>query len=156
MKKYRLCGILFHLTLKGGGVEMLKELLTLNFKFSESHLVFPRITTNILIFLGALILISNIYKKYKAGTLTQFRFKFFKEGFDKFKFFGTMGLLVGYVLMLERIGFLTSSIVFVFLATMLFYGNLQKKTIIISIVNSLATSYIIWFIFGKLINITLP
>lgn len=135
---------------------MIKDLLTIEIKFSESHLLFPAITRTILIILGCIILIKFLFKKYRTGTFKEFKFQFFEEGYDKLKLFGTIFLLGGYVVMLKKLGFLPATIAFVFLSSLLFIGDLKPKTLLISIANSLVTSYFFWFIFGRLINITLP
>ena len=42
---------------------MLKDLLTLEIKFSESHLFFPKVIFTILIILGIGIIIENLLKR---------------------------------------------------------------------------------------------
>lgn len=134
---------------------VLKDLLTIEIKYSEYHLIFPKIILTILIILFAIILLTNIRKRIKEGDFT-FKPKFFKKDYDKLKFFGTIVLLIGYVSMLEIIGFLIASILFIFLIMILFIGNFERKTIIVSIANSVTTSVIIWYLFGTVFNITLP
>jgi putative tricarboxylic transport membrane protein len=137
-------------------VKRLKDFLTLDFKFSESHTVFPKIILSLLIILLVLIVISNVIKRVKAGKLKEFNFKFFVDNYDKLKFYGTIALLLGYGLLLEPIGFLPSSILFIFLIMLLYIGNLKRKAIILSLTNSIITSVVIWFLFGKMFDITLP
>ncbi|SEM53530.1 Tripartite tricarboxylate transporter TctB family protein [Mesobacillus persicus] len=134
----------------------MKELLTIDIKYDEYHIIFPRIIMGILILLVVLMLIKALIKRLKDGSLTQFKFKFFEENFDKLKLFGTIGLIVVYVFFLEIIGFIASSIVFMFLLTILLKGNFQRKTIVISVINSVTTSILVWFFFGYLFDITLP
>ncbi len=134
----------------------MKDLLTVELKFSEYHTIFPKIMLTILIFLAVLMLLLNIVKRIKKGTLTAFRFQFFIDNYDKLKFYGTVVLLIAYALVLERIGFLPASILFMFLITLLFIGNIKKKSIVVSLANSLATSLVIWYLFGQLFDITLP
>lgn len=128
---------------------MLKDLLTVEIKFSESHLVFPRIILTILIILGSIIIIKNLIRRYKEGKLTDFKFKFFIDGYDKLKFYGTLVSLIGYVFLLQAIGFLIATIIFVFTTNILFIGNLNRRTLIVSTINSLATSFIFWFILAN-------
>ncbi|MGM0903540.1 MAG: tripartite tricarboxylate transporter TctB family protein [Bacillota bacterium] len=134
----------------------MKELLTIDIKYDEYHIIFPKIIMGILILLVVLMLIKALVKKVRDGSLTQFKFKFFEENFDKLKLFGTIGLIVVYVFFLEIIGFIASSIVFMFLLTILLRGNFQRNTIVISVINSVTTSVLVWFFFGYLFDITLP
>lgn len=135
---------------------MIGDLFKLKIKYSESHLFFPRVTLFILICLGCIIIINNMIKIYKNKKALEIKLKIFDENYDKIKFYGTIITLFIYILLLEKVGFLISTIAYIFTATLLFKGNMIPKTIIISIISSLSTSFIIWYIFGYLINITLP
>ncbi|SEA78640.1 Tripartite tricarboxylate transporter TctB family protein [Thalassobacillus cyri] len=134
----------------------MNDFLTLEFKFSESHTVFPKIVLSILVMLLILIVINQVIQRYKDGKLTDFNFKFFTGNYDKLKFYGTVALLIGYGLTLELLGFLLSSILFMFLIMLLYIGNLKRKAILLSLANSILTSFIIWFVFGQMFDITLP
>jgi putative tricarboxylic transport membrane protein len=134
---------------------VLKDLLTLEIKYSEYHLVFPRIILAILILLLVVMLAMNIRKRIQEKNF-KFQLKFFKPNYDKLKFFGTIVLLILYVFALETIGFLAASILFMFIIMLLFYGDFKRKTIIVSIANAVTTSVIIWYLFGTVFNITLP
>ncbi|WP_102347742.1 tripartite tricarboxylate transporter TctB family protein [Bacillus sp. Marseille-P3661] len=133
----------------------MKDLLTIEMTYSEYHLIFPKIISTILIFLLILIVLTNVRKRIKQGKF-KFQPRFFKEDYDKLKFFGTIVLLIVYVSSLEIIGFLAASILFMFLIMLLFIGNFKRKTIIVSIANSVTTSVVIWYLFGTVFNITLP
>ncbi|MEW9110147.1 tripartite tricarboxylate transporter TctB family protein [Cytobacillus gottheilii] len=133
----------------------MKDLLTIDMTFSEYHLIFPRIVLGILVILLIVLLLTHLAKRLKDRNFT-FKPKFFKEGYDKKKFFGTIILLVSYVFLLEIIGFLASSILFMFLIMLLFIGNMKRKSIIFSVLNSVVTSFAIWYLFGTVFNITLP
>lgn len=113
---------------------------------------------SILIFLGIIIIVTNVIKRVKSGNLKsyKFKFKFFVDDLDKGKLFGTAALLIIYAATLERIGFIAASVIFMFLITLLYYGDIRKKSILISISNSLATTIIVWYVFGQLFDITLP
>lgn len=135
---------------------IMKEFLTIDIKYDEYHIIFPRIIIGILVVLVVLMLLKYLIKKWKEGNLTKFKFKFFEENYDKWKFFGTIGLLVVYVTVLEIVGFIASSIIFMFLLTILLRGNFQRNTLVISLINSVTTSVLVWFFFGYLFDITLP
>lgn len=134
----------------------MKDLLTLEITFSESHTVFPKIVLSILILLLILITVNKIRERAKEGRLLKFNFKFFIDNYDKLKFYGTVFLLAAYGLTLEPLGFLLSSIIFIFLIMLLYIGNLKRKSILISLSNSLVTSFVIWILFGRIFDITLP
>ncbi|WP_160807576.1 tripartite tricarboxylate transporter TctB family protein [Virgibacillus salexigens] len=134
----------------------MKGLLTVELKFSEYHTIFPNIMLTILIFLAVLMLFLNVIRRIKEGRLREFHFQFFVDNYDKLKFFGTLVLLIAYAFVLESIGFLLATILFMFLISLLFIGDIKKKSIFVSLTNSLSTSLIIWYLFGQLFDITLP
>jgi putative tricarboxylic transport membrane protein len=137
-------------------VRPLKDLLTVELKFSEYHTIFPKIMLTILIFLAVLMLLLNIFKRMKEGRMKEFHFQFFVDNYDKLKFYGTLVLLIAYGFVLELVGFLPASILFMFLISLLFIGNVKKKSVVVSLANSLATTFAIWYLFGQLFDITLP
>ncbi|CDQ41285.1 MULTISPECIES: tripartite tricarboxylate transporter TctB family protein [Virgibacillus] len=134
----------------------MKGLLTVELKFSEYHTIFPNIMLTILIFLAVLMLFLNVIRRIKERRLREFHFQFFVDNYDKLKFFGTLVLLIAYAFVLESIGFLLATILFMFLISLLFIGDIKKKSIFVSLTNSLSTSLIIWYLFGQLFDITLP
>lgn len=134
----------------------MKDFFTIEMTYSNYHLIFPRIIIGILIAIGAVLLITNLVKRWKEGALTRFRFKFFMDYYDKVKFYGTILLLIMYAVTMTWIGFVPSSILFMILITLLYIGNIHKKSIVVSITNSLATTIVIWYVFGQLFDITLP
>ncbi|WP_200411686.1 tripartite tricarboxylate transporter TctB family protein [Virgibacillus salexigens] len=134
----------------------LKGLLTVELKFSEYHTIFPNIMLTILIFLAVLMLFLNVIRRIKERRLREFHFQFFVDNYDKLKFFGTLVLIIAYAFVLESIGFLLATILFMFLISLLFIGDIKKKSIFVSLTNSLSTSLIIWYLFGQLFDITLP
>ncbi|MGY4691092.1 tripartite tricarboxylate transporter TctB family protein [Salibacterium sp. K-3] len=134
----------------------MKDLFTIELQFSENHLIFPRIILTILIVLGVLLVLQTIIQKVKSGRLKKWDFTFFEKNYDKLKFYGTIVLLLAYGLSLEALGFVASSIIFMFLITLLFLGHVKGKAILISLINSVATTIIIWFVFGQMFDITLP
>jgi hypothetical protein len=101
-------------------------------------------------------------------------YRFFVENWDKFRLLGTLILLVAYFPAMELIGFLPASILFVFLFNVLFCGvkqlasipvafktrkfwsNPDFKSLLISLIISVVSSVLVWFIFGQVFKITLP
>ncbi|WP_425542219.1 tripartite tricarboxylate transporter TctB family protein [Salinibacillus aidingensis] len=134
----------------------MSDLLSLEITFSESHTIFPKIVLSILITLLILIIVRRIVTRIKEGKSKKFNFNFFIDNYDKPKFYGTIILLLGYGIIMEPIGFLLSSILFMFLIMLLFIGDLKRKSILLSLANSIITSVFIWFLFGQMFNITLP
>ena len=81
--------------------------------------------------------------------------KFFREGCDHRKLWGTLVLFAGYLWCLNIVGFTVTSIVFVFLFNVLYAGT-EKKSLILSVALSVASALIISVLFGVVFNITLP
>jgi len=105
---------------------------TINYKPSTSHWLFPPIIMGILAILLAAIIIIRIVKsiKEKKPFLELKGARFFVPDWDKVRFLGTLILLVLYIISMEKIGFLPSSIVFVFLFNVLFAGLGQLKELV--------------------------
>ncbi|WP_138418058.1 tripartite tricarboxylate transporter TctB family protein [Aquibacillus sediminis] len=132
-----------------------KEFFTIEMSYSTYHLVFPRIIMFILIVMGSFLLIRTLVKKSKDRENSA-PFKFFTNHYDRVKFYGTIILLTTYAAVLQHIGFVLTSIIFMILLTLLFIGNLRKKSILVSITNGLTTTIVVWYVFGQLFDITLP
>lgn len=128
-----------------------------SYQYSTSHLFFPKIIITLLVVLGLIILVPKALAAAKAGKAGGGeKYHFFVENYDKLKLFGTVGLMVLYVLALDLVGFLPASILFVFLFNVLFCGTLEKKSLAVSAVISVVFPVAVWLIFGKLFNVTLP
>ncbi|SEI01204.1 Tripartite tricarboxylate transporter TctB family protein [Halobacillus karajensis] len=134
----------------------MEDLLTVELSFSEYHLIFPRIVITILLILGAIIVFRYFYKRMKLGSSKKRDFSFFIATYDKTKLFGSAILLFLYPFMMERLGFLISTIGLMFFMTLLFIGKIKKTALFTSLTNALATTFVIWYVFGQLFDITLP
>ncbi|SDW10716.1 Tripartite tricarboxylate transporter TctB family protein [Marinococcus luteus] len=129
---------------------------TMDISFNEYHLIFPRIIIGALIILAVALLLQKGIQLLKRKEKRPKPFRFFSENYDAKKFYATLVLLVLYPPALSLFGFLPASILFMFLITILYAGQFNKKTIIVSISNSLASSIAVWYVFGQLFDITLP
>ncbi len=128
-----------------------------SYKYSTSHMFFPKIVIAILLVIGIFIIVPGLIKKIKNHEAILPRGKkFFVEGYDKLKLFGTLILFILYVIALDLVGFLPASIIFVFLFNVLFCGTKEKKSLITSAIISVVSSLTVWFLFGVVFNITLP
>lgn len=126
------------------------------YQYSTSHLFFPKIIITILIVLGAIIWMPRLIQAVKTRSNGAERKRFFVEGYDIVKFYGSILFLILYVLALELVGFLPASILFIFLFNVLFTAALDMKSILISATISIVASVGVWYIFGVLFNVTLP
>ena len=81
--------------------------------------------------------------------------RFFIEGSDHIKLWGTLVLFIAYIFCLDIIGFTVTSIIFVFLFNVLYAGT-EKKSLILSVVLAVVSSVVISVLFGVVFNITLP
>ena len=134
------------------------DLFKVKIVHSQSHLIFPKIVFGILIILLVVLIVQACIKAKKENKpLLQFKNKcFFVENYDKIKFWGSILLFILYILSLELIGFLLSSIIFITLFNVLFAGTRKIKSIISSLVISVIASFTLWFLFGYVFNVTLP
>ncbi|MDF2843792.1 MAG: conserved rane protein of unknown function [Herbinix sp.] len=134
------------------------DLFKVKIVHSQSHLIFPKIVFGILIILLVVLIVQACIKAKKENKpLLRFKNKcFFVENYDKIKFWGSILLFILYILSLELIGFLLSSIIFITLFNVLFAGTRKIKSLISSLVISVIASFTLWFLFGYVFNVTLP
>lgn len=127
------------------------------YKYSTSHLFFPKIIITILIVLGLCIILPKIIKRIKnKQPLFPKDMKFFIKNYNKVKLFGTLILLVLYILALQWIGFVPASLIFIFLFNVLFCGTLEWMSLLVSGIITVVSVIATWLVFGVLFNITLP
>lgn len=148
------------------------DLFVIKFKWSESHLVFPRIIAGILVLLAIVLVIQRATRCKREGTpFVSFKgYRFFAKDYDKVKFWGFLVLMPCYIFALETIGFLKAGLVFIFLLNVLFAesvdfraiasGKLSAAVNVRSLLNSACITVVatvgIWYLFGVVFNITLP
>ena len=141
-------------------------------KFSNMHLFFPTVIACILGILLVVIIIQRVLKCKREGTpfINLKGYHFFEPGYDKLKLWGSVVLFAAYIACLEPMGFLWASMLFVFLFNVLFaesvnfkalFGKaegpvLRVKSLAISAVIGVVSSTLIWVLFYKIFNITLP
>lgn len=126
------------------------------YRYSTSHMFVPRIVIAILIILGICIIALKIHKRIKNNEPV-FQWKsFFKEDYDKLKFWGSIVLFVLYVYTLDKLHFVLSSLIFIFLFNVLFCGTLKPKSLAVSAATTAIFVIGTYYIFGKAFNITLP
>jgi ABC-type Fe3+ transport system permease subunit len=125
---------------------------------SQSHLIFPKIVIGILVILLIVLIIQAFIKAKKENrSLLNLKNKnFFVENYDKLKFWGSVILFILYIMSLELLGFLIASIVFISLFNILYAGTKNKKSLFYSVLISVIASFILWFLFGYVFNVTLP
>jgi putative tricarboxylic transport membrane protein len=61
-----------------------------------------------------------------------------------------------YVVLMEPIGFLLSSILFVFASCLIISWPVKIKTIVYSSIFAVATSWVTWYVFARLLRLVLP
>lgn len=122
--------------------------MRINVEYSTQHWIFPIITIGILVILGALLIALEGRARIKAGKGFFVKpGRFFVEHYDKFKFWGTIALMVVYFFLLDKLGFTFWSIICLFLFNTLFANKAQLKnpryhitSLIISVVACLIIS----------------
>lgn len=124
--------------------------------YSTQHWIVPRIVMGVLAVLLLAVIVSEGTARVKAGgTFLAKPGKFFIEGCDHLKLWGSLILFAAYIYCLDLIGFTVTSVVFVFLFNIL-YAGVSKKSLLISIALSVASTAVISVLFGVVFNITLP
>ncbi len=143
----------------------LPSLLTVPVDFDKSHLFFPMIVQWILLIL--LVVIAAVYgapmiRGLKSGDR---KISPFVEHYDKLRFYGTLGLTVIYFTAMDYVGsyfpnmgfgFLFMSIPFMFVLSLLYVHEMNRRKFITITMNSVISPVIAWYVLGNLFNISLP
>lgn len=133
--------------------------------FEQSHLFFPRIVTwTLLIMLG--IIVIKEHKSIIPGLRKAGSAVFSRGGnFDRFRFFGTLFLMIAYIYLMDVVGdvfpntgygFLFMSVPFIFLLSLLLVDKKSRRNLLIIIANAVLAPVLAWYILSQLFDITLP
>lgn len=151
-------------------------MFTIKYTPSTSHWIVPPIIIGILAVLIVIMTIQRLVetKKQNKPFFDYKRYRFFEMNWDKVKLIGTLLMFILYIFAMDLLGFLTASILFIFLFNVLFAGveqlkqiplaikeksyikNEAFKSVLNSLLISVAFSIGIWFLFGQVFQITLP
>lgn len=136
----------------------MSDLFKIDITYSRSHWVMPKIIIGVLIILAVVIFIQEYMKARKANKpfMNLKGWRFFAEGYDKVKLFGSIGLLFAYIVLMKLIGFIASSIIIASSFNILFAEKKDKKSIAINIGIAVIETLLLWFIFGYILEVTLP
>lgn len=143
----------------------LSELPKVKVNFSQSHLLFPKIVSVILLLL--LLAIFLVYgvpylREVRRGKRTWFGSV---KDFDKLRFFGTIALTIAYFLSMDYVGnffpnmgygFLFMSMPFIFLLSLLCVHGLTRRKLLALSLNALVAPAVAWYVLAQLFNISLP
>ena len=133
------------------------SLFTVRVQYSTSHLFFPKIVIAILIILAVIIAAKNIIVRVRnKQPLINTGWKFFTADADLFMLFGSLVLFILYVGVLKILGFLVSSLIFIFLFNLLFCRTWEKRSVLVSLVISVISCVFVWYLFSVIFNISLP
>lgn len=150
----------------------MSDLFKLDYKYSTSHLVVPRIVGGILILLAVILLIQRAMRCKKEGKpFVDFKgWRLFDKGYSKVKLWGSLLILAAYFFLLDKIHFLPASLIFIFLLNVLYDDSvnipallgkaegpvIRWRPLVSSAVITVVFSVGVWYLFGSVFNITLP
>lgn len=143
----------------------ISSLFKVSVDFDQSHLFFPKIVTWFLLL--QLVVIFLVYgipyiRDIRAGKRAS---PFSGKQWDKLRFFGTITLTIIYFLSMDYVGgyfpntglgFLFTSIVFIFVLSLLYVHGLDHRKMLVLSLNALIAPNVAWFVLARLFNITLP
>jgi putative tricarboxylic transport membrane protein len=146
-------------------MDTLRSLLKVHIDFDQSHLFFPNLIHWLLfILLVAIVVFQGIpYARDVANGKR--KFVFVPPDFDALRFFGTLGLTVAYVVAMDwvgslypnrGVGFLSTSMVYVFVLGLLYFHDFDRRKLLAIVANAVAAPLIAWYVLGHLFRITLP
>jgi len=143
----------------------LASLFKVSIDFNQSHLLFPKIVTWLLLLqLAAIFLLYGIpyIRDIRRGKRTS---PLAGAQCDNLRFFGTIILTIIYFLSMDAVGkyfpntglgFLFTSVVFIFVLSLLYVHALDRRKMLVLSLNALIAPSAAWFVLARLFNITLP
>ena len=143
----------------------LSSLSSVSIDFETSHLFFPHIIHWVLGVLFALVLVFNVVPFLAAVRRGERSLPILGESMDKFRFFGTLVLIVAYFQTMSMVGnffpytgygFLFVSMVFLFLMSLMYMHTRTRRKVLTAAINALVAPTLAWFILARLFQITLP
>lgn len=146
-------------------MENSSSLLEVKIDFDQSHIFFPTIVAWTLVFLLILILIFNGIPYLRAYLKGERSVNLSFDHIDKLRLPGTLVLTVIYFLLMDYVGsffpnmgygFLFVSIPFIFLISVLYVYDINRKKLVTIALNAIIAPSIAWLLLAKIFNITLP
>ncbi len=144
------------------------DFLSIIIDFDTSHLFFPKIMIGVIILLLLIIGIKELVTRLRNGSLKRDLkgFRFFEKNYNKIKLYGSIISVAVYFFLMDFVGgffpnqglgFLFTSIPFIFVMSFLLVGkdNFKKHRISI-LISSVVTPLFSWILFAKMFYITLP
>ncbi|WP_102222889.1 tripartite tricarboxylate transporter TctB family protein [Acidimangrovimonas sediminis] len=137
------------------------DLFKVHINFATSQLIFPTIIACVLAVLGIAIAITHRHRIAGAGA----HWRAIAGRMDKMRFFGAIGLTLVYFSTMQPVGnlwpntgmgFLLTSIPFVFLCGVLFLHDRRPGNMIGLTVAALVAPTLVWWVFADLFFLTLP
>lgn len=131
--------------------------------FDQSHLFFPRIIITLVAILAVVILVTNFRPVMRA--IRSGRYQFFVKNADFFRLLVTLALIPAYFWLMDFIGmvlpnmglgFLLSSIPFVFLMSMLYCHEKTRRNVIIISANALIAPTFVWVVLYHFFLVSMP
>lgn len=138
------------------------SLNSVSIDFDTSEWYFPHIVITLLLILGAVILMTRFRPVVTA--IASRKWTFFEKKADLFRLLSTFILIPLYFYFMDLIsgwipnmgmGFLLSSIPFVFLLSMTYCHDKNKRNMIIIIINSIVSPLFVWYVLYELFNVSL-
>lgn len=141
------------------------SLLKVDIDFEQSHLFFPNLIHWLLLILAVMILLVHgpkVIRKLRAGSVS---FKAGKDPVDWMRLIGTIVLTVIYFSFMDTVGeffpnmglgFLLMSIPFMFLLSMLYVHDANRRQITTIALSSILSPTVAWYLLAQVFNITLP
>lgn len=139
------------------------SLNSVSIDFDQSHLFFPRIVITLVAILAVVILVTNFRPVMRA--IRSGRYQFFVKNADFFRLLATLALIPAYFWLMDFIGmvlpnmglgFLLSSIPFVFLMSMLYCHEKTRRNVIIISANALIAPTFVWVVLYHFFLVSMP
>lgn len=139
------------------------DFLHITIDFDQSHLFFPRIVGWVLAILGAAIAL--VYGKDALGSVRGGAFTLLPRGFDRIRFFGSVVLVVLYLLAMDALSdlwpnrgyaFVIASVGFMLALSRLYVRDFDRVKAAVMVATAFAVPALTWWIFAGFFQLTLP
>ena len=141
------------------------EFLRVTIDFDQSHLFFPRIVGWVLVVLLCLALVARRRELVRAAAGLRGSLGAAIESLDLKTFGGTIGLLIAYIVVMDRLSdvwpntglsFLVCSMVFMASLSLLYLHDRTRRKVAFAIVCAVLAPFVVWYALAKLFFLTLP
>lgn len=145
--------------------QSISSMFEVSIDFDKSHLFFPTIVITLIALMALWIVAANAKQWVARVRSGELKLSPLAPDADKVRFFGTLVLVVIYFWSMDAVGqlypnmgmgFLLTSIPFMFLLSLLYVHGITRRVLLAIGLNSIIAPVVVWYVLGQLFAISLP